>query len=164
MKKRREPSRSGRRWRRPVRQGLIWALCLLLSLGLTVAAPAPVQAAELRVCHSGCPYSSIQAAINAASPGDIIKVAQGTYYEAIMIVKNINLLGGYSPPDWTSQGDPSSTNINARGAGATIEIGSTSAIVDNFTITGGSGHYSPCLLYTSPSPRDRQRSRMPSSA
>ena len=27
------------------------------------------------------------------------------------------------------------------------------------------GHYkSPCLLYTSPSPRDRQRSRMPSSA
>ena len=27
-----------------------------------------------------------------------------------------------------------------------------------------SGFYSPCLLYTSPSPRDRQKSRMPSSA
>ena len=26
------------------------------------------------------------------------------------------------------------------------------------------GHYRPCLLYTSPSPRDRQKSRMPSSA
>ena len=25
-------------------------------------------------------------------------------------------------------------------------------------------HYMPCLLYTSPSPRDRQKSRMPSSA
>ena len=25
-------------------------------------------------------------------------------------------------------------------------------------------HYSDCLLYTSPSPRDRQKSRMPSSA
>ena len=25
-------------------------------------------------------------------------------------------------------------------------------------------HYYPCLLYTSPSPRDRQKSRMPSSA
>ena len=25
-------------------------------------------------------------------------------------------------------------------------------------------HLSPCLLYTSPSPRDRQKSRMPSSA
>ena len=27
-----------------------------------------------------------------------------------------------------------------------------------------SGHYKDCLLYTSPSPRDRQKSRMPSSA
>ena len=26
------------------------------------------------------------------------------------------------------------------------------------------GDYAPCLLYTSPSPRDRQKSRMPSSA
>ena len=26
------------------------------------------------------------------------------------------------------------------------------------------GDYNPCLLYTSPSPRDRTRSRMPSSA
>ena len=30
--------------------------------------------------------------------------------------------------------------------------------------TDGSGGYSVCLLYTSPSPRDRQKSRMPSSA
>ena len=29
---------------------------------------------------------------------------------------------------------------------------------------GGQTLYSPCLLYTSPSPRDRTRSRMPSSA
>ena len=29
---------------------------------------------------------------------------------------------------------------------------------------GGEGGYNICLLYTSPSPRDRQKSRMPSSA
>ena len=29
---------------------------------------------------------------------------------------------------------------------------------------GGGGHSYHCLLYTSPSPRDRQKSRMPSSA
>ena len=29
---------------------------------------------------------------------------------------------------------------------------------------GGFEHYRICLLYTSPSPRDRQKSRMPSSA
>ena len=36
----------------------------------------------------------------------------------------------------------------------------------NFTNTGANGQYltRACLLYTSPSPRDRQKSRMPSSA
>jgi len=139
----RDSSRSRGRLRRPVQQGLIWVLCLMLSLGLTMARPAPVQAAERHVCSS-CTYKTIQAAINASASGDTIKVAQGTYYEAVTIIgKDINLLGGYSPADWTSQGDPSLTIINARGAGATIDIGSASAIVDNFTITGGSGHYSP---------------------
>ena len=34
-----------------------------------------------------------------------------------------------------------------------------------FTLTGDQGTYTcDCLLYTSPSPRDRQKSRMPSSA
>ena len=33
---------------------------------------------------------------------------------------------------------------------------------DQFTVFSGLSH--PCLLYTSPSPRDRTRSRMPSSA
>ena len=31
-------------------------------------------------------------------------------------------------------------------------------------VTAASGTMTPCLLYTSPSPRDRQKSRMPSSA
>ena len=114
----------------------------MLSLGVTIAAPRPLQAAQRRVCSS-CPYKSIQAAINAASSGDVVKVAQGTYYEAVkMIRKDITLLGGYSPPDWTSQGDPSSTVINASGSGATVEIQGARAVVDNFTITGGTGHYS----------------------
>ena len=35
----------------------------------------------------------------------------------------------------------------------------------NLTVAGaGSGKTTTCLLYTSPSPRDRQTSRMPSSA
>ena len=31
-------------------------------------------------------------------------------------------------------------------------------------LEGGKVYYTACLLYTSPSPRDRQKSRMPSSA
>ena len=34
----------------------------------------------------------------------------------------------------------------------------------HFTIADAIAHYDLCLLYTSPSPRDRQKSRMPSSA
>ena len=36
--------------------------------------------------------------------------------------------------------------------------------VDDTPYGGGSGMLINCLLYTSPSPRDRQKSRMPSSA
>ena len=32
------------------------------------------------------------------------------------------------------------------------------------TVSGIDAEFKPCLLYTSPSPRDRTRSRMPSSA
>ena len=41
-------------------------------------------------------------------------------------------------------------------------------VIDGFMIQGGGFEpgmkQKPCLLYTSPSPRDRQKSRMPSSA
>ena len=36
--------------------------------------------------------------------------------------------------------------------------------LDDDLLTGGDGDDDVCLLYTSPSPRDRQKSRMPSSA
>ena len=35
---------------------------------------------------------------------------------------------------------------------------------DNYSRTSDPVHHETCLLYTSPSPRDRQKSRMPSSA
>ena len=37
-------------------------------------------------------------------------------------------------------------------------------ITDNLWVAAGYQHLFSCLLYTSPSPRDRQKSRMPSSA
>ena len=48
-----------------------------------------------------------------------------------------------------------SQNSGARRAGLLAAPGARSAV---------SEHCAPCLLYTSPSPRDRQKSRMPSSA
>jgi hypothetical protein len=45
------------------------------------------------VCASGCDYTTIQAAINAASAGDIIQVAAGSYEEQVIVDKPLSLLG-----------------------------------------------------------------------
>ena len=48
----------------------------------------------------------------------------------------------------------------------TIDSASNTLTVDlsEATVTGTTAQFNSCLLYTSPSPRDRQKSRMPSSA
>jgi uncharacterized repeat protein (TIGR01451 family) len=128
-------------WRIGVRLGLASILSVTLALGSILAKPSPVQAAERHVCGS-CTYTTIQEAIDAASAGDTIKVAQDTYYENLSISEDIILLGGYSPPDWTTQGPASSTVINATGKGdSAIHVNRASPTIDNFTITGGSGQY-----------------------
>ena len=55
------------------------------------------------------PYKTIQAAVNAASNGDIIQVAKGTYSEAVQITqKKVQLLGGFA-----GNGDFTSANPQA---------------------------------------------------
>ena len=55
-------------------------------------------------------------------------------------------------------------------SGNTLKLQSIAVDCDNDTLlvraipTGPTCHEGTCLLYTSPSPRDRQKSRMPSSA
>ena len=53
--------------------------------------------------------------------------------------------------------------VTAVGPGRTIDTNKYFVICAN-VIGGCMGSLGPCLLYTSPSPRDRQKSRMPSSA
>ena len=56
--------------------------------------PKVTQGSTLTVCPGGCEYSSIQAAVDAASPGDIVKVQSGTYEGDVNIVEdNITLRG-----------------------------------------------------------------------
>ena len=50
------------------------------------------------------------------------------------------------------------------GAGGFVTGSTTLTGGTVYTVTVGGGGATPCLLYTSPSPRDRQKSRMPSSA
>lgn len=64
---------------------LLGLLALLLLL--------PPSVAETRVCTHGCDYTSIQAALDAASPDDRIVVEGGIYRESLIIGKSVFLHG-----------------------------------------------------------------------
>ncbi len=48
------------------------------------------------VCASGCAYTSIQSAINAAAPGATITIGPGTYTENVVVNKSVTLKGSGS--------------------------------------------------------------------
>ena len=73
---------------------------LVVCLTVTLCGLAQV-AAGATLCVSknpspGCPYSTIGAAVAAASPGDVIQVSQGKYHEDVVIGKTISLVGSNS--------------------------------------------------------------------
>jgi nitrous oxidase accessory protein len=71
--------------------------CLLVLAGAltgTLAAESAA-AAELHVGPGG--YSTVSAAIQAASPGDVIRIAAGTYRESIVLSKPLTLIGEGMP-------------------------------------------------------------------
>jgi len=99
---------------------------LVLSLLLPLAA---AEAAERRVCKSGgADFTTIQAAVDAAQPGDVIKVAAATYTEAklvtgtpfnLYITKNIIIRGGYTCADFINQ-NPSANVTTIRPSTKTL--------------------------------------------
>ncbi len=64
--------------------------CAVLAVCLAAAGPA---FAKKTVCSSGCTYSSIQSAINAAGEGATISIGKGTYVENVVVNKPVTLTG-----------------------------------------------------------------------
>lgn len=87
-------------------------LVLVLVIGLTGIRVETARAATITVCPSGCDYTSIQAAVNAASSGDTISIGAGTYDEQVIVNKGLTLVG----------------------AGATTIIKPTQATANNFQL------------------------------
>ncbi len=88
-------------------------------------------------------YSSINAAIAAANPGDTIDIGPGTYKEDIIVNKSLTFLGqnfGVNPNTGTRQAEailePASTDIIN---GNVITIEASNVTFDGFTIEGSNG-------------------------
>ncbi|MBN1888665.1 MAG: DUF11 domain-containing protein [Thermoflexales bacterium] len=118
----------------------------LLAGQLTAANAAPAD--ELHVCSSDCPYSSVQAAVDAANEGDVIKVAAGAYTsvsardgltQVVYLDKAVTIQGGYTTTNWTTP-DPETniTTLDAQGQGRVLYI-SVDGIptIAGLHITGG---------------------------
>jgi hypothetical protein len=136
---------------------------LLLVLGMVLVWPASAEpTTERRVCPTGCAYSSVQAAVDAAAPGDVIAIAAGAYTEvttrnglqqAVYITKSLTLRGGYRA-DFAAR-DPQvySTTLDAQGQGRVLYIdgtaitGSITVTLDGLRITGGRWSSSEYVTY-----------------
>jgi len=126
-------------------QRVLWVFVLgmglaLALLGVLNARPEAALANTLCVTpggSGGC-YASIQAAVDAADDNDTIRVAAGTYYEAVVLTESVTLEGGWNADftvrDWELYG----TTIDAQRAGPVIWVNApVTTTIDGFTLTGG---------------------------
>lgn len=83
-------------------------------------------------------YSTIQAAVDDASPGDTVFVYSGTYYENVVIDKTINLTGE----------NRDTTIINGSGFGDVIEVNVNYVNITGFMVTGSGSYYNDAGIKT----------------
>ncbi len=114
------------------------ALCLAgICLWLFSAGAATSARAAARWCvrpggAGGC-FASLQAAVDAAAPGDWIQVAAGTYSESVFITRPLTINGGWQPDGATL----TETVIQADGADCALELADTGGALADLTLTGG---------------------------
>lgn len=134
------------------------ALALMVSIGLlqmldgggyTHAAPS----GERHVCLSGCAYESIQAAVDDAAEGDLIKVAEGTYTDlhlrdgvtqVVHVDQSVTIRGGYTTTNgFTDPADPAGhpTVLDAGRRGRVVYVASdVSVTLEGLSLVGGDGN------------------------
>jgi parallel beta-helix repeat protein len=100
---------------------LIWILLVILS---SVTAGSTT----IKVAKVDADYSSIQAAINAARPGDRIEIQAGTYLENVVLNKTLTLRGIDLPV------------VDALGNGSAIALKADGVALEGIKATNSSGY------------------------
>jgi hypothetical protein len=91
-------------------------------------------AATVKVCPSGCAFSQIAPAIAAASPGDTIQVAAGTYDGGFTIDRSVKLVGAGAGSTMIKGGGPVMT------IGQAFAVSEPTVSISGVTVTGGETH------------------------
>jgi parallel beta-helix repeat protein len=106
----------------------------LVLCGTSLFAARPSQTgsgATHRVCAEGCDFASVNEAVEAASPGDLVEVCSGTYLETVNVTKSVILRGVD-----TGGGMPV---IDARQNGSPIKLSADGVVLEGFHVTNSSG-------------------------
>lgn len=105
------------------------------------------------VHHHGAEYTSIQAAVNAAHPGDTIRVYPGTYNESVTVNKTLTLDGAFAGREAEARsGNAPNPNVDSIVqppiAGATgFTLAANNITLDGFTVRGAKQNAG---IYTDP--------------
>jgi hypothetical protein len=87
----------------------------------------------------GC-FSTIQGAINASNPGDVINVAGGGYSENLTLSKRLTLRGLHAGKNACGRSEEEETSITPSNnllPLLTLQTGSAGSVIDGFTFSGG---------------------------
>lgn len=92
------------------------------------ASGGAARAITLTVCSSGCDFTSIQAAVNAASDGDKIELGAETFYENVIVGKGLTIQGA----------GRAATVVDGQLAGIVFVVGATAPVeLSDMTIQNG---------------------------
>ena len=124
----------------------------LAALAFGLNAPSRSYAATLTVCTSGCDYTTIVAAVAAATPGDTVSIQDAVHYESGIIVDRNLTIQGRGASDTAVDGSVGGTiftvndRVTATIQDLTIQNGSAGGISNGGTLTVSnsaiSGNYS----------------------
>ncbi len=106
-------------------------IALVLAAGVGWASAGTILTVPVR-------YATIQKALDAAAPGDTVRVAAGTYFEHITLGEGVRLEGGWNTDFSRRDRSTFVTVIDGAREKGPVVVGADGAVLDGFTIIHGS--------------------------